>query len=428
MAAALLDMVREGKRKGMDQLAHVLAPYVRDSKHGACYAWGSGSNFQLGETCAFVSKNKAAPRQVLELPADLCAVVTSKLHSAVISASGTVWASGWTSGPGDQKNARGSKVRLGFHPIEGLDRLRVTCLAVSDHHTLAVVDSGGVYAWGNNKNGQLGLSVTGSKEAVVEFEGLPKRLAEVKHVRIISAAAAARHSLLVQSDGCVWTFGSNKHGALGHSLLDDCCPVPRRVESLRERQIQCVSAAENYSALASRAQSASPSVYVMGRGKCAAVRVSLPFNTTQLAQLLAQNPAIQVHAQDERTWLLIGGQLLIVQHTITSSPAPAAGDGKGMLGARAFIPRCARAKKLRALAAPQSKGRALVLDDCGALFEVEQNQEAVGGKRSSSRSNLSALPSQASPTASWKSPGSPAFAGSSPHSKRYTSPTVSYTI
>jgi len=218
MAAALLDMVREGKRKGMDQLAHVLAPYVRDSKHGACYAWGSGSNFQLGETCAFVSKNKAAPRQVSELPADLCAVVTSKLHSAVISASGTVWASGWTSGPGDQKNARGSKVRLGFHPIEGLDRLRVTCLAVSDHHTLAVVDSGGVYAWGNNKNGQLGLSVTGSKEAVVEFEGLPKRLAEVKHVRIISAAAAARHSLLVQSDGCVWTFGSNKHGALGHSV------------------------------------------------------------------------------------------------------------------------------------------------------------------------------------------------------------------
>lgn len=217
MAAALLEMVRDGKKKGMDQLAEIMAPYVRTSKQGACFAWGSGSNFQLGETCSFVSKNKALPRQVSELPADLCAVVTSKLHSAVISTSGTVWASGWTSGP-DERKARGSKVRLGFHPVGGLDRLRVTSLALSDKHTLAVVDSGGVYAWGSNKHGQLGLSLTGNKEATVQFEGLPRRLMEIKSVRISSAAAAAQHSVLVQAEGCVWTFGSNKNGQLGHSV------------------------------------------------------------------------------------------------------------------------------------------------------------------------------------------------------------------
>ena len=225
MAAALLDDVRAGKKKGMDQLADIMAPYVRGSRQGTCFAWGSGSNFQLGETCSFVSnKAKAVPRQVSELPANLCAVVTSKLHSAVTSTSGTVWASGWTSGPDDRSKAASSKrasnvnVRLGFRPVEGLDRLRVTSLAVSDCHTLAVVESGGVYAWGSNKYGQLGLSMTGSKEAVAKFEGLPRKLTEIKYVPIASAAAAAQHSILVQTDGCVWTFGSNKYGQLGHSV------------------------------------------------------------------------------------------------------------------------------------------------------------------------------------------------------------------
>jgi hypothetical protein len=56
----LLAQLRAGngsaKKKGllMDELSHLLSPYHRTSTEGACFAWGSGSNYQLGETCAFL--------------------------------------------------------------------------------------------------------------------------------------------------------------------------------------------------------------------------------------------------------------------------------------------------------------------------------------------------------------------------------------
>lgn len=93
----LIALIRDGnaaaKRKGLDQLSLVLTPYIADSKQGAAFAWGSGSNFQLGETCAFLS-TKDKPSRVEELPPDVCAVTTTKMHSVVLSSSGTVWTSG----------------------------------------------------------------------------------------------------------------------------------------------------------------------------------------------------------------------------------------------------------------------------------------------------------------------------------------------
>jgi len=190
-----LTQVRTGngamKRKGLDQLSAVLSQYISESKQGAAFAWGSGSNFQLGETCAFLSKGK--PSRVEELPPDVSAVSTSNNHTVVLSSTGTVFTSGtvhirsvelneiccaiirkciWIRQPCVlQKNwgvcencctdttrvrcayactGSGLGGRLGhgcddslplFHPVAGLDRLRVTCIAASDHHTLAITDT-----------------------------------------------------------------------------------------------------------------------------------------------------------------------------------------------------------------------------------------------------------------------------------------------
>ena len=166
------------------------------------------------------------------------------------------------------------------------------------------METGGAYSWGSNKHGQLGLGVTGSKELLVAFEEAPKRLAEIKGMSMVSAAAGPNHSVLVGSDGSMWTFGCNKNGELGHSLYDDCCGVPRRVDSFGDRCVQTASAAPVYTAFSTKFQSASTcaAVFVMGMGKWTPVRVSLPFTTSQWTQILAESPVISVYAQAERTW------------------------------------------------------------------------------------------------------------------------------
>ena len=192
-----------GKRRALDELAEVLAPFVHDSKFGVCFAWGSGSNFQLGETGAFASSDETAPRRVEELPASMSAVATAKLHTAVLGDTGALYTCGWNQ---DQ----GRKARLFFRPVAALNRLRVSCVAISDHHTLALVDRG-VYSWGSNSCGQLGLGVTGGPDSE-PFQAEPRKLAEIRHLRMVSASAGPRHSVLVQDDGSVWTFGCNSSG------------------------------------------------------------------------------------------------------------------------------------------------------------------------------------------------------------------------
>ena len=122
------------KRKALDKLSALLAPYIRSSKYGPCFAWGSGRNYQLGETGAFANEENRAPRRVDELPADLVCVATSKLLTAVVSRSGAVWTSGWNSGADKAR-----KARLFFHPVAALERLRVTCVAVSVSAALLLI-------------------------------------------------------------------------------------------------------------------------------------------------------------------------------------------------------------------------------------------------------------------------------------------------
>jgi hypothetical protein len=437
----LIELVRTGnasaKRKGLDELSHILAPYHGTyhgtSAQGACFAWGSASNFQLGETWAFLNKDKNKVSRVPELAADVSAVVTSKFHTVVLTSGGAVYTSGF--GVGGRLGLRSHESQSLFHPVVALNGLRVTCVAVSDNHTLAVTSTGSVFGWGCNKSGQLGLAVTGKKDDFEEVELVPRRVTELKKVHILSAAAAPEHSVLLARDGAVWTFGNNSSAQLGHLLLDPCCHLPKRVECIRPRLASAVSAAANYSAIACCAQSGkqgAPGIFLLGMGK-ASVRVTLPYAASQWAQMMALCPLIEVHAQNDRTWLLLGGHLAVVEHTHTHVSASPTAEVR-TLGTKGMIPRCARGKHISALSAPP-KGRALAVTSAGVVFELvhtslthskdsKESKEAyrmskeTGGHalwgEASSKSNLSASPSSYPPPS--LSPGSSWDSSPSPHS------------
>lgn len=75
-------------------------------------------------------------------------------------------------------------------------------------HTLAVTNNG-VYAWGSNKYGQVGLGE-------VRESPNPELITCLAQEIIVEAVAGQHHSVALIADGRLFTWGWGVHGQLGH--------------------------------------------------------------------------------------------------------------------------------------------------------------------------------------------------------------------
>ena len=90
-------------------------------------------------------------------------------------------------------------------------------------HTLTLDDNGDVWAFGYNINGQCGHDTNGENVKIpTRLYGLPD---------IVQIAADNQHSACVDVEGCVWTFGNNDKGQLGHGDTKKRCS-PTKVDGL----------------------------------------------------------------------------------------------------------------------------------------------------------------------------------------------------
>jgi hypothetical protein len=75
-------------------------------------------------------------------------------------------------------------------------------------HSLALTESGLVFSWGENIHGQLGSGNEIYREK-------PK-LIELENISIKKISCGQRHSLLLSNDGVIYAFGDNKFGQIGN--------------------------------------------------------------------------------------------------------------------------------------------------------------------------------------------------------------------
>jgi alpha-tubulin suppressor-like RCC1 family protein len=75
------------------------------------------------------------------------------------------------------------------------------------NHTLALDKEGNVWSWGNNKYGQLGDGTDSSQRLV------PQKINGLNSVKSISAGQ--NHSVALKNDGTIWIWGHNLSGELG---------------------------------------------------------------------------------------------------------------------------------------------------------------------------------------------------------------------
>nr|XP_028596458.1 protein RCC2 isoform X3 [Podarcis muralis]XP_028596459.1 protein RCC2 isoform X3 [Podarcis muralis]XP_028596460.1 protein RCC2 isoform X3 [Podarcis muralis] len=158
-------------------------------------------------------------------------------HSLLITTEGKLWSWGRNDkgqlGHGDTKRVDAPKA------IEVLCSETVVSAACGRNHTLALTESGSVFAFGENKMGQLGLG--NQTDAVpsptqIMYNGQP----------ITKVACGAEFSMAMDCKGNLYSFGCPEYGQLGHNsdgkfiaraqrIEYDCELVPRRVAIFIEK-------------------------------------------------------------------------------------------------------------------------------------------------------------------------------------------------
>ncbi|KRC27905.1 hypothetical protein [Acidovorax sp. Root217] len=85
-------------------------------------------------------------------------------------------------------------------------------ISSGNRHVLALTKDGSVLAWGDNRDGQLGLGPIRSGATAITIP-LP--------ARIVSVRASARDVFALDTDGNLWSWGRNTYGQLGDGTRTD---------------------------------------------------------------------------------------------------------------------------------------------------------------------------------------------------------------
>ncbi|KFR08627.1 E3 ISG15--protein ligase HERC5, partial [Nipponia nippon] len=130
----------------------------------------------------------------------------------------------------------GSQTTLVPQPqlVERLKGIPLAQIAAGGAHSAAVSLSGAVYSWGKNNFGQLGLGDTEDRDR-------PSYIGALEHWKTVFISCGADHTAVLSKDGLVCTFGAGGAGQLGHNSTRNEL-MPRVVAELwgaRVSQVAC---------------------------------------------------------------------------------------------------------------------------------------------------------------------------------------------
>lgn len=206
------------------------------TQRGQLYSWGYGVDGRLGHPEA---EGRLLPERVEALSQLRVSTVSAgRWHSLALGAAGELysWGGGMFGrlGHGDEDSARLPK------RVAALEEVAVVGMAAGTHHTLAISATGEAYSWGYAFRGCLGHGDTLSRST-------PARIEALEGVRLVAVSAGYVHSLGVADDGGLYSWGSGEFGQLGHRDDTTARLVPERVKTLQSCRVVAAAAGNAHS-------------------------------------------------------------------------------------------------------------------------------------------------------------------------------------
>jgi alpha-tubulin suppressor-like RCC1 family protein len=185
-----------------------------DVDPGNLWLWGQDASGQIGDGRSGTGVVQSTP-YVIASPKNFVQLAAGKNHACALAVDGTVWTwgkndRGQLGDPSWASATRNAPARVGL----GGSAIAV---AAGDDHCLALLTTGEVMSWGDDRWGQLGDGVVTSTP-----QPAPRLVSGMHDVTGI--AAGARHSAAVRTEGIVWSWGDNAQGQIGDRSAPSTVP------------------------------------------------------------------------------------------------------------------------------------------------------------------------------------------------------------
>lgn len=186
---------------------------------GLVFAWGDNLWGELGAGSSFTASSSNVPVAVDTSGAlsgkTVSAIAAGVVCAAVLTTTGEVftWGNNARGALGDGNMFTNSNAPVAVVTSGVLSGKTVVHISAAEH-CVAVTSDGGVYAWGDNGEGQLGNRSTADSDVpVAVYTG-----GVLSGKFITSAAAGSHNSVFLSSGGEVFTCGHALNGALGDGI------------------------------------------------------------------------------------------------------------------------------------------------------------------------------------------------------------------
>jgi alpha-tubulin suppressor-like RCC1 family protein len=173
---------------------------------GRIWSWGSNTSGQLGDNTTTMVRT---PVSVAGAVKTFSRITAGSDHSYAIDKSGRIWS--WGINNFGQLGI--NSVTSTNTPQSILGAVKTFCkIAAGANHSLGIDKNGRAWSWGLNTNGQLGLNALTSRRTPASVLGAVKTFCEI--------SGGSLHSLAIDKNGRVWSWGQNNTGQLGDNTIN----------------------------------------------------------------------------------------------------------------------------------------------------------------------------------------------------------------
>jgi alpha-tubulin suppressor-like RCC1 family protein len=167
--------------------------------------WGWGDNSPFGQLGLGGGPNRNIPTPIGST-SDWAIITAGGSHTLARKNNGTLWSCGL--------NING-QLGLGIYDLYSnvlgqINNSDWSICVAGDYHNIGFKTNGTLWAWGNNGGGQLGL---GDPGIVGNSRYTPSQIGI--NSDWISGSAGSNHTIAINADGNIWSWGQNDYGQLG---------------------------------------------------------------------------------------------------------------------------------------------------------------------------------------------------------------------